>query len=80
MKTQSNPLAVTIALPRHLRVRMLWLRELFGEDLKFPNGGRLGGVEYVQSHEAGLDGREGGRETGAGFGAGIGHFPFFVRV
>jgi len=56
------------------------LSGLFGEDLKFPNGGRLGGVEDVQPHEAGLDRREGGREAGAGFSAGIGHFPFFVRV
>ena len=56
------------------------LRRLFGEDLEFPNGGRLGGVEDVQPHEAGLDGREGGREAGAGSGASIGHSPFFVRV
>jgi len=39
----------------------------------------LAGIEDVQPHEAGLDRREGGREPGAGFGAGIGHFPFFVR-
>ena len=56
------------------------LRGLFGEDLKFPNGGRLGGVEDVQPHEAGLDRREAGREAGASFGTGIGHFPFFVRI